>query len=85
MDGGRFINEILKIMLGNKKAYKITYLLSKTVLIILTIIASIAILYLQNIAIFIIIAYLWYLEIIEIRRYNKRKNIEKLVNSIENK
>ena len=85
MDGGRFINEILKIILGNKKAYKITYLLSKTVLIILTIIASIAILYLQNIAIVIIIAYLWYLEIIEIRKYNKRKNIEKLVNSIENK
>ena len=49
MDGGRFINEVLKIAFGNKKAYKITYIFSKTILIILTAISSIAILYLQNI------------------------------------
>ena len=61
MDGGRFLKEILKITFGNKKAYKITYILSKTTLIILTAISSIAILYLQNISILIIIAYLWYL------------------------
>lgn len=85
MDGGRFISEILKIKIGYKKAYKITYLLSKTILIILTATASIAILYLKNIAIFFIIMYLWFLEIQEIRRYNKRKNIEKIVEEVENK
>ena len=85
MDGGRFISEILKIKIGYKKAYKITYLLSKTILIILTAISSIAILYLKNIAIFFIIMYLWCLEIQEIRRYNKRKNIEKIVGEVENK
>ena len=85
MDGGRFISEILKIKIGYKKAYKITYLLSKTILIILTATASIAILYLKNIAIFFIIMYLWCLEIQEIRRYNKRKNIEKIVEEVENK
>lgn len=85
MDGGRFISEILKIKIGYKKAYKITYLLSKTILIILTAISSIAILYLKNIAIFFIIMYLWFLEIQEIRRYNKRKNIEKIVEEVENK
>lgn len=85
MDGGRFISEILKIKIGYKKAYKITYLLSKTILIILTAISSIAILYLKNIAIFFIIMYLWCLEIQEIRRYNKRKNIEKIVEEVENK
>lgn len=79
MDGGRFLKEILKIEVGNKKAYKITYIISKTVLIILTVFSSIAILYLQNIAILIIIAYLWYLEIGEIRKYNRRKNVERLV------
>lgn len=79
MDGGRVLNEILKIVYGNKKAYKITYIISKTILIILTAVASIAILYLHNIAILIIVAYLWYLEIEEIRKYNRRKNVEKIV------
>ena len=83
MDGGRVINEILKITVGYKKAYKATYIISKTVLIILTAISSIAILYLKNIAILFIIMYLWFLELQEIRRYNKRKNIEKMVERIE--
>lgn len=83
MDGGRVLNEILKIFVGNKKAYKITYITSKTILIILTAISSITILYIHNIAIVIILAYLWYLEIIEIRRYNRRKIIERLVKTIE--
>ena len=85
MDGGRVVKEILSIIFGKKKAYKITYMISKTVLILLTAAASIAILYIHNIAILIIIAYLWYLEIAEIRKYNRRKNIEKLLSSLENK
>ena len=83
MDGGRFLKEVLKLIWGRKKAYKLTYFISKTVLIILTAISSIAILYLHNIAIVLIIAYLWYLEVLEIRRYNKRKNIERAVSSLE--
>lgn len=85
MDGGRVIYEILKIIIGYKKAYKITYILSKTLLIILTAIASISILYLKNIAILFIIMYLWCLELQEIRRYNRRKSIEKVLEKIENK
>lgn len=85
MDGGRVLNEILKIVYGNKKAYKITYIISKTILIILTAVASIAILYLHNIAILIIVAYLWYLEIEEIRKYNRRKNVEKIVEECSDK
>ena len=85
MDGGRVVKEILSIIFGKKKAYKITYMISKTVLILLTAVASTAILYIHNIAILIIIAYLWYLEIAEIRKYNRRKNIEKLLRSLENK
>ena len=85
MDGGRVINEVLKIKFGYKKAYKITYILSKTLLIILTAIASISILYLKNIAVLFVIMYLWCLELQEIRRYNKRKNIEKIVENIENR
>ncbi len=79
MDGGRFLNELLKIAIGNKRAYKITYIVSKTILILLTAFSSILILYIHNIALVIILAYLWYLEVIEIRRYNRRKNIEAII------
>ena len=65
MDGGRILKEILNIYCGRKKAYKITYIISKTILIILTAMASIVILLVQNIAILLIIGYLWYLEINE--------------------
>ena len=82
MDGGRVLKEILKLAFGNKKAYKYTYLVSKTVLILLTVAASITILYIHNIAIVLILGYLWYLEVIEIRRYNRRKEIERLVEGV---
>lgn len=83
MDGGRILKEILNIYCGRKKAYKITYITSKAILIILTAIASITILFVQNIAVLLIIGYLWYLEINEIRIYNRRKNIQKLVEKLE--
>ena len=83
MDGGRVLKELLKIFIGSKKAYKITYIVSKTILILLTAVASILVLYIHNIAIVIILAYLWYLEVIEIRRYNRRKNIEKIIHYME--
>ena len=73
------LNELLKIVIGNKRAYKITYIVSKTILILLTALSSILILYIHNIALVIILAYLWYLEVIEIRRYNRRKNIEAII------
>lgn len=83
MDGGRFLKEVLAISCGRKKAYKITYITSKTILILLTAVASVAILYIQNIAILFILAYLWYLEINEIRIYNRRKNIENIVEHLK--
>ena len=82
MDGGRVLKEILKLAFGNKKAYKYTYLVSKTVLILLTAVASITILYIHNIAVVLILGYLWYLEVLEIRRYNRRKEIERLVEGV---
>lgn len=85
LDGGRVLNEILRITVGNKKSYKYTYLISKTILILLTALSSVLILYVHNVSIVIIIAYLWYLELAEIRKYNRRKSIEKLVQKVENK
>ena len=71
MDGGRILKEILNLAIGKKKAGNAIYIISKTVLIALTAFASILILYIHNIAIIVILAYLWYLEIVEMRRYRQ--------------
>lgn len=77
LDGGRIINEILHITLGLKKSYQYTHKISKVTIIILTAITSVAILYLQNIAILLILSYLWFLVIQENKIYCNRKMIEK--------
>lgn len=78
LDGGRIIHEILHITKGLKKAHKYTHIISKTTIISLTAITSIAILYLQNISIVIILMYLWLLVIKENRIYHNREQISRL-------
>lgn len=75
LDGGRIIKNILHINVGLTKSYDYTNIISKITIITLTIITSIVILYLKNIAILFILAYLWYLVITQNRIYEKRKNI----------
>lgn len=75
LDGGRIIKEILHIFVGLKKSYTYTYKISKITIIALTMIASIAILYIQNISIIIILIYLWSIMIVERKRYYTKKKI----------
>lgn len=69
MDGGRILKEVLHIYLGLEKARKYTNKIANATVIILTAISSVAILYLKNIAIVIIIGYMWYLVVMENKRY----------------
>ena len=78
LDGGRIVNEILHIFIGLKESYQYTHIISKVTVIVLTMISSVVILYLQNIAIIIILAYLWIIVIRENRKYQMRKEIETL-------
>lgn len=79
LDGGRIIKNILHIIVGLKKSYQYTNQISKVTICLLTAICSIAILYIRNIAILIILAYLWYLVITENRKYEKKRQLyEKL-------
>ena len=71
LDGGRILNYILQIFWEEEKTYDYIYKISYAVVVILTAISSIAILYLKNIAIIIIIFYLWYLI------FKNRENIYK--------
>ena len=72
LDGGRAIKNILHITVGLKKSYEYTNQISKITICILTGICSITILYIRNIAILLILAYLWYLVIAENRKYKMK-------------
>jgi len=78
LDGGRIVSEILHIFIGLNKSYKYTHIISKITVIILTVISSIAILYLQNISIFIIVSYLWIIVIKESLIYKTKKQINEI-------
>ena len=59
LDGGRLWKSVLKISLGYVKAEKIMKKISFGTVILLTIFSSILILYLKNIAILLVIIYIW--------------------------
>ena len=61
LDGGRVVRSVLRILSGEKKAHKIMKLLSNITIFLLTFVGSVAILYLKNIAVLIILLYLWIL------------------------
>lgn len=93
LDGGRILKGIIYLLKGKYIAEKYIYNISFVTLIILTIFASIGILFIKNIAIFLAIMFLWGILIREKVIYENRKilykNIEyelkNLKNPIENK
>lgn len=82
LDGGRIIKNIIHINTDLIKAYKYTNLISNITFIIITAISSIAILYFKNIAILLIVLYLWILLIKENNIYNKKMHLYKLIDEI---
>ena len=81
LDGGRILKEILHIFYGLRKSYKISQIISEATLYVITAISSILILYYKNIAIFIIVIYLW---IIVYKNKKVFLTKEKVYKSIEN-
>lgn len=77
LDGGRIIKNVIHILLGLKKSYDYTNQISKITICLLTAISSIIILYVRNIAILIVLVYLWYLVIIENKKYERKMMIMK--------
>lgn len=79
LDGGRILKGILHILFGKINAEKYINYISFITLILITFVASIAILYLKNIAIFIIIVFLWIIHIREDLINKKRAKIHNLI------
>ncbi len=84
LDGGRMIKGILHIFLGKMKADKYTNRISFVVLMMVTFAASIAVYKFENIAIFLMVLFLWGLFIREDKIYEKRSKIYRLLEKTQN-
>lgn len=85
LDGGRMLKGVLHIHYGKQKANQYINAISFYTLVILTAIASIAILYLRNVAIVIGIGILWILFLKENKVYKAREKIYKIIEENKSK
>lgn len=81
LDGGRIIKEITYIKFGSKRSYKYTSLITEITLYTLTAMTSILIIQYKNIAMIILIIYLWVVVYMNKRQMNMK---EKIYERIEN-
>lgn len=79
LDGGRIIKGIFHIMFGKRKAEKYINYISLASVLILTAFASILILYMENISIFLISLFLLYLVIQENKKFKRKEMIYKKI------
>lgn len=79
LDGGRILKSTFKIFLGHKKANIVMNTISNTLVIILTIVSSIAIMIYKNIAIPLIVLNLWIIQTSENKKYNTYNKIYKVI------
>lgn len=82
LDGGKILKEILKLFLGFEKANTIMIIISKCFLVILSLIYSALIIKIKNIMILFLIIYLWYLYIIEEKKYYLYVKTKKAIENI---
>lgn len=84
LDGGRVLINILKILCGNRKANKYTNTIRNICIILLTMLCSILILYINNIAIIAILGVLWGITIKENVKYNTYNKIYETIDKTNN-
>lgn len=79
LDGGRIVKGILYIAKGSKFSNSVTNKIANIGAIMLTFAGSIAVYYFKNIAILIMLVYLWALVIKENKKYSLRERVEKII------
>ena len=79
LDGGRIVKGILYIAKGSIFSDYITNQIANIGAIMLTFAGSIAIYYFKNIAIFLMLVYLWAIIIKENKKYNLKTRVEKII------
>ena len=78
LDGGRILKDLLHIKFGIQKSYKYTNEIAIITTIVLTAISSVSIYYFKNIAIFLIIMYLWLIVLLEDKKCKRKMEIYRL-------
>ena len=79
LDGGRALKSIIGMMTSSQKTNAIINKISNITIIFLTMATSILVLYIKNIFIVTILAYLWYIVIRENKRYNLIKRAYEII------
>lgn len=69
LDGGKILKAVLKQIIGLENSTKFVIIFSKCILIIISFIYSILIIRIHNIMFLLLLMYLWYLYILEERKY----------------
>ena len=75
LDGGRILKQIVHIYKGKEQAEEKANYVSKVVVVFLTIITSITILYIHNIAFILVLSYLWYLVVQNEKSYQMKQRM----------
>lgn len=83
LDGGRILKYIIQLATNSKEAEMFAYKLSNILIIILTLVSSVGILYIQNIGILLILVYLWVLVIQENKKYKLKMRIFNMISNDE--
>ncbi len=80
LDGGRIVKGILYIFKGKSLAESLSNKIANIGAILLTFAGSIAIYYFKNIAILLMLVYLWVLVIKENKKYALKERVERIIN-----
>lgn len=81
LDGGRIIKGILYIFKGRNFSNSVTNKIANIGAILLTFAGSIAVYYFKNIAIVLMLVYLWALIIKENKKYELREKVEQIISN----
>ena len=82
LDGGRIVQGILHILMGLRESYTYIKIITNINVIILTVISSILILYYKNIAVLLVIIYLWTLVYECNKEYNIKEKMYEIIDKI---
>ena len=80
LDGGRILKSFLSLLIGKKNASKCCYVISNISLFCLTLLFSILVYKLKNIAILYILMYLWYILLKENKNYKLKMRLYSMIN-----
>lgn len=82
LDGGKILKEILRIFFGFERSNSIIIFISKLLLCLASLVYSILIIEIKNIMILFLLIYLWYLYMIEEKKYNIYVKTKKAIENI---